>query len=292
LRQFAKWLSEDRLGLLTAGGDMAGKGPLILLTNDDGIASEGLAAIEEQLRDLGVLYVVAPDRERNANSHLITLNGPIYVRQEGKNRFSTSGSPSDCVNLGVNRLLPAKPDLVVSGINNGGNLAGDITYSGTVGAALEGRLLGIPSMALSLVSRDPRFYAASARLGRDLARWVLVNGLPPEVFLNVNFPDLVDGYPGRIRWTRMGRKFYGDFLEEGTDEQGRPCYRYGRDALNYDPEDDADADWRAVEQGYVSVTPLRLNSTDEDALHSLKATVDGDVHVGQSGVVSAPEEDG
>jgi 5'-nucleotidase len=271
---------------------MAEKRPLILLTNDDGIASDGLSAIEGPLRELGDLYVVAPDRERNANSHLISLNIPIYVQEEGKNRFSCTGSPSDCVNIAVNRLLPTKPALVVSGINNGGNLAGDITYSGTVGAALEARYLGVPSLALSLVSRDARFYAASARVGCDLARWVLAEGLPPEVFLNVNFPDLVDGYPGRIRWTRMGRKFYGDFLEEGTDEEGRPCYRYGRDALLYDHEDEADADWRAVEQGYVSVTPLRMNITDEDTLHSLKATYDGDVRVGQSGVVTTPDEDG
>jgi 5'-nucleotidase len=271
---------------------MGAKRPLILLTNDDGISSEGLTAIEEPLRDLGDLYVVAPDRERNANSHLISLNTPIYVNEVRKNRFTCTGSPSDCVNIGVHRLLPAKPDLVVSGINHGGNLAWDITYSGTVGAALEATYLGIASLALSLVSRDARFYAASARVGCDLARWVLANGLPPEVFLNVNFPDLVDGYPGRIRWTRMGTKYYGDFLEAGKDEEGRPCYRYGRDALLYDDEDEEDADWRAVEQGYVSVTPLRVNITDEDTLHSFKAMVDGDVRIGQSGVVSTPEEDG
>ena len=265
--------------------------PLILLANDDGISSEGLRAIEERLRGLGDLYVVAPDRERNATSHSISLKAPIYVRQEGRNRFSTSGTPTDCVNIGVHRLLPGRPDLVVSGINHGGNLAGDITYSGTVGAALEARQLGIPSLALSLVSGDPRFYAAAAVVGCDLARRVLSNGLPPEVFLNVNFPDLVDGYPGRIRWTRMGRKFYGDFLEEGTDDEGRPCYRFGRDALRYDEQDEEDADWRAVREGYVSVTPLRLNITDEDSLHSLKALYDRDVHAGQSGVFPTPEKD-
>jgi 5'/3'-nucleotidase len=271
---------------------MAEKQPLILLTNDDGISSEGLAAIEAFLRELGDLFIVAPDRERNATSHSISLNAPLYVQQQGKNRFSVSGTPTDCVNIGVHRLLPAKPDLVVSGINNGGNLALDVTYSGTVGAALEARLLGIPSLALSLVSRNPLFYAASARVGCDLARWVLANGLPPEVFLNVNFPDLVDSYPGRIRWTRVGRKFYGDFLEAGTDEEGRACYRFGRDALRYDEGDEADADWRAVQQGYVSVTPLRLNGTDEESLHSLKALYEGDVRIGQSGVHPAPEEDG
>jgi len=270
---------------------MMDKRPLILLANDDGIFSEGLAALEEHMQPLGDLYVVAPDRERNAASHKITLRRPIYVNPEGENRFSTSGTPADCVNIGIHRLLPARPDLVVSGINNGANLAGDIGYSGTVGAAREARLLGVPSIAFSLNSRNPLFYGAAARVARDLAQWVLSNGLPPEVFLNVNFPDLVDGYPAKIRWTRMGHKFYGDFLEDGTDDEGRPCYRYGRDAIQYDEGDAEDTDWRAVELGYVSVTPLRLNFTDEHSLHSLKAIYDGDVHARQSGVVKTPEKD-
>ncbi len=271
---------------------MREKRPLILLSNDDGISADGLSALERQMRALGDLYVVAPDGERNAASHKISLKCPIYVHREGEDRFSVSGTPADCVNIGVHRLLPARPDLVVSGINHGGNLAGDISYSGTVGAAREACLLGIPSIAFSLMSRDPLFYDAAARAARELARWVLSHGLPPEVFLNVNFPDLVDGYPARIRWTRMGHKFYGDFLEEGTDEEGRPCYRFGRDALQYDEEDGEDADWRAVKQGFVSVTPLRLNFTDEDTLHLMKKTVDGDVHTRQPGVAPTPEKDG
>jgi 5'-nucleotidase len=266
--------------------------PRILLTNDDGIFSEGIAALEASLQPIRELYVVAPDRKRNATSHSISLSANIYVKPEGTNRFSTTGTPTDCVNIGIHRLLPGKPDLVVSGINDGANLAGDITYSGTVAAALEARLLGIPSLALSLVSRDPAYYGTAARIGRDLAHWILLHGLPPEVYWNVNLPDLVDGYPQRIRWTRMGRKFYGDFLEEGSDEEGRPCLRFGRDAMLYDPSDPDDADWRAVEQGYVSVTPLRLNMTDEDNLHSLKGSYDGEVHLGQSGVYATPEKDG
>jgi 5'-nucleotidase len=269
---------------------MTDRRPLILLSNDDGVSFEGLAILEKHLRTLGDVYVVAPDRERNATSHMISLRMPIYVYPAGPKRFSTSGTPADCVNIGIHKLLPARPDLVVSGINNGANLAGDISYSGTVGAAREGRLLGVPSIALSLASRNPLFYEAAAAAGRGLARWVLTHGLPPEVFLNVNFPDLVDGYPPRIRWTRMGRKFYGDFLEQGVDEEGRPCYRFGRDAMLYDERDAEDADWRAVEQGYVSVTPLRLNFTDEDSLRSLKAAYEGDSHARHSGVLASPEE--
>ena len=267
--------------------------PLILLTNDDGIFSEGLEALERVLPEIGDLYVVAPDKERNATSHSLTLKGPVYVNPLGKNRFSTTGTPTDCVNIGIHRLVPRKPDLVVSGINIGGNLSEDVTYSGTVAAALEARLLGIPSLALSLASRSDFFFVPAARVGCDLARWVLTLDLPPGVFLNVNVPNLVDGSGGRIRWTRLGRKFYGDFLKEGVDEDGRPDYRYGSDALKYlDREDANDADWKAVEQGYVSVTPLHLDTTDENYLEFLKAGNYGETHLGQPGACSTPEKHG
>lgn len=270
---------------------MATRRPLILLSNDDGISAEGIVALERHVRTLGDVYVVAPDRERNATSHMISLRMPIYVYPQGLNRYATSGTPADCVNIAIHKLLPSRPDLVLSGINHGANLAGDISYSGTVGAAREARLLGVPSIALSLASRNSLFYDAAARVGCDLARRVLSKGLPPEVFLNVNFPDLVDGYPATIRWTRMGRKFYGDFLEEGADDEGKPCYRFGRDAMRYDDVDSHEADWRAVEQGNVSVTPLRLNFTDEESLLSLKDLYEGDVHVRHPGVHAASEKD-
>ena len=267
--------------------------PLILLTNDDGIFSKGLEALEKVLPELGELYVVAPDRERNATSHSLTLGGPVYVSPEGKNRFATSGTPTDCVNIGIHRLLPRKPDLVVSGINIGGNLSEDVTYSGTVAAALEARLLGIPSLALSLAARGEFFFDPAARVGCDLARWVLSLDLPPGVFLNVNVPNLVDGTPARIRWTRLGRKFYGDFLQEVVDEEGRPYFRYGIDALEFlDREEAHEADWKAVEQGYVSVTPLQLNMTDEKFLDFLKAGNYGEAYLGQPGAGSTPEKHG
>lgn len=266
--------------------------PLILLTNDDGIFSEGLKALEQTLPEIGELYIVAPDRERNAASHALTLDGPIYVHPRGENRFATTGTPTDCVNLGVHRLLPRKPDLVVSGINIGGNLSEDVTYSGTVAAALEARLLGIPSLALSLASRDEFLFDPAARVGRDLARWALSLTLPPGVFLNVNIPNLVDGSKGEIRWTRLGRKHYGDFLEDGVDEGGKVFFRYGRDALKFIDEEENEADWKAVEQGFVSVTPLRLNMTDESVLELLKAGDYGEGRIGYAGVCASPEEHG
>jgi len=241
---------------------------LVLLTNDDGISSEGLSALEDALPRDWTLCVVAPDRARNATSHSLSLETLIRVQEHAPGRFSTSGTPTDCVNIGVHRLLPRKPDLVLSGINLGGNLCEDVTYSGTVAAALEARLLNIPSLAFSLAARDEYFFAPAARIATRLARAVLARGLPPGVLLNVNIPNLVDGSRGRIFWTRLGRKHYGDCLIEETDEQGRPGYRFGRAPMTFleEEEDGHLVDWRVVEQGDVSVTPLRLNMTDEHFL--------------------------
>lgn len=272
---------------------MSGGLPLILLTNDDGISSEGLAASERAFADVGIVYVVAPDRERNANSHTITLAEPICVTPEGERRYSTTGTPSDCVNIAVHRLLPRKPDLVVSGINKGANLAEDVSYSGTVGAALEATLLGIPAMAVSVAASRGFLFEPAARAARDIALWILKHGLPLGTLLNVNVPNQVDGNPLKMRWTRLGRKHYGDFLLECTDPSGRRCFSYGRDALQYvDDGDTADADWMVVRRGFVSITPLRLDMTDREFLEARRRLGLRGVLVGQAGAGSAPEEDG
>ncbi len=256
---------------------MSPRETLVLLTNDDGISSDGLTAMEDTLPDSWDVYVVAPDRPRNATSHSLTLDAFIHVQEHGPKRYSTSGTPTDCVNIGVHRLLPRKPDLVLSGINIGGNLCEDVTYSGTVAAALEARLLDIPSLALSLAARGEFFFAPAARIACDLADEVLLRGLPPGVLLNVNIPNLVDGNPGRIRWTRLGRKYYGDCLHEETDEQGRRGFRFGQDPLIFlEDEGGLPLDWKVVEKGDVSITPLRLNMTDERFLTSLERGEDGE----------------
>jgi 5'-nucleotidase len=250
---------------------MKGPNPLVLLANDDGISSEGLSALEEAMPESWDVYVVAPDRPRNAASHALTLGTPIRLETLGAKRFSTSGTPTDCVNIGIHRLLPRKPDLVLSGINIGGNLCEDVTYSGTVAAALEARLLNIPSVAYSLAARDEFFFAPAAKIACRIARTVLEKGLPPGVLLNVNFPNLVDGSPGRIRWTRLGRKVYGDCLEEERDAEGTTWFRFGQDPLEFiDGENEHELDWKAVEEGDVSITPLCLNMTDETFLRALK----------------------
>jgi 5'-nucleotidase len=244
---------------------------VVLLTNDDGIFSEGLLALEDALPASWDVYVVAPDRPRNATSHSLTLDGLIRVQEHGKKRFSTSGTPTDCVNIGVHRLMPRKPDLVLSGINIGANLCEDVTYSGTVAAALEARLLDIPSLALSLAARGEMFFGPAARIACELAGSILERGLPPGVLLNVNIPNLLDGSSERIRWTRLGHKHYGDCLLEERDEEGGTRFRFGADPMTYiDEEDDPNVDWKAVQAGEVSVTPLRLNMTDDTFLLALK----------------------
>ena len=187
--------------------------PLILVSNDDGVHSAGIAALAEALRDLGQVVVVAPDRERSAVSHSLTLHRPLRVEEIGPGRYAVDGTPTDCVNLGVNGILPRRPALVVSGINKGANLGDDVTYSGTVSAAMEGTLLGLPAFAISLLGRGDFRFEVAARFARRLAAWVFERGLPPDTLLNVNVPAPLDGEPIRgFALTRMGRRRYGDAI--------------------------------------------------------------------------------
>src|SRR5690348_17235594 len=167
--------------------------PLILVSNDDGIHSEGIVALADALADLGEAVVVAPDRERSAVSHSLTLHRPLRVQELGPGRFAVDGTPTDCVNLAVNGILARRPALVVSGINKGANLGDDVTYSGTVSAAMEGTLLGVASLAISLIGRATFQFDAAAAFAARLARWVVERGLPSDTLLNVNVPALEDG---------------------------------------------------------------------------------------------------
>src|SRR5262249_7255034 len=160
----------------------------ILVTNDDGIHAAGLAALAEALESVGDVYVIAPDREQSAVGHALTLHRPLRVDRLGERRFAVNGTPSDCVNLGVLRLLPETPVLVVSGVNHASNLGDDVTYSGTVSAAMEGPLLGVPSMAVSQVDGEAAGFEGAGRIAELVAARVLVEGLPAKTLLNVNVP--------------------------------------------------------------------------------------------------------
>ena len=242
--------------------------PLILVSNDDGIHSPGLSALVEALTDVGEVVVVAPDREQSASSHALTLHRPLRIDEVATGRWIVDGTPTDCVNLAINGILSERPALLVSGINKGANLGDDITYSGTVSAAMEGTLLGVPSLAVSLIGRGHFAFDAAADFARRLAGWVLANGLPPDTLLNVNVPQPPDGEPLRgVRVTRMGRRRYGDAIVEKTDPRGRKYYWIGGEELEFVKEEGTD--FHAVDEGRISVTPIHLDLTNYASLEAL-----------------------
>jgi len=239
----------------------------ILLTNDDGISARGLAAARAALEPLGELYVVAPEREQSAVSHSITLNRPLRMRELAPRTHAVDGTPSDCVFMTCEVLLRDQPpDLVVSGINAGGNLGVDVIYSGTVGAAMEGALRGLPSIAVSLVGYHDLDFALAARFLAALAADVLANGLPPNTMLNVNVPKRAVE-PLHYRYTTLGDHHYGDVVERRSDPRGRPYYWIGGHWQGFEPI--AGSDCVAIADGHVSVTPLRFKLCADEHLAEL-----------------------
>ncbi|MFQ5896693.1 MAG: 5'/3'-nucleotidase SurE [Candidatus Methylomirabilia bacterium] len=234
---------------------------LLLVTNDDGIFADGLTALVEALADLGEVYVVAPDRERSTVGHSLTLHRPLRVEQVAERRYAVNGTPSDCVNLGVLGLLPAPPSLVAAGINHGGNLGDDVTYSGTVSAAMEGTLLGVPSLAISQIDAERRGFQEATRIAGLIATRILVEGLPAKTLVNVNVPrDPVRG----MRLTRLGHRVYSEKVVEEMDPRGRTYYWIGAGEPVWEDRDGTDV--LAVQEGYASVTPLHLDLTHYEAL--------------------------
>ena len=239
---------------------------LILVTNDDGVRSPGIRALAEALHDLGRVVVVAPDRNRSAVGHALTLEHPLRAEEIKKDVFAVDGTPTDCVNLGIHGLIQATPDLVVSGINRGSNVGDDITYSGTVCAAMEASLMGLPAMAVSLDTQQ--FQAddllVAARFARKLAEKVLECGLPPDTFLNVNVPG--DGCKG-VMLTRQGKRKYGEAVVCNQDPRGRNYFWIGGGEVGY--QDIPGSDCNALQEGLISVTPLHTNLTNDKSIASL-----------------------
>ena len=250
------------------------RGPMVvLLSNDDGVFSTGMNVLKRFLSEIAEVWVVAPDRERSAASHSLTLHRPLRVKQVEERVFAVDGTPTDAVILGVNKLLPAKPDVVVSGINEGPNLGDDITYSGTVAAAMEGTILGIPSVAFSLALGGYRNFAVAAKVAVSVVKWVLSRGLPEGTLLNVNVPDVKDlSHIRGIRWTRQGRRVYTDYIYELRDPRGNVYYWIGGFPVDDDPVlgNGEDTDIAAVKQGFVSITPIKLELTDFGALEEMR----------------------
>jgi 5'-nucleotidase len=235
--------------------------PVILATNDDGIHAPGLGALAEALAPLGDVYVVAPDREQSAVGHALTLHRPLRVDRLGERRFAVNGTPSDCVNLGVLGLLPEPPVLVVSGINHGSNLGDDVTYSGTVSAAMEGTLLGVPSMAVSQAEGEAAGFEGASRVAQLVAARVLVEGLPAKTLMNVNVPR---GELRGIRLTRLGHRVYREKVVEEVDPRGRPYFWIGAGPPEWQADEASDI--AAIHAGFASVTPLHLDLTHFGAL--------------------------
>ncbi len=238
----------------------------VLATNDDGIHSPGLAALVDTVAGFEPVVVVAPDRNRSAIGHALTLDAPLRADEIRPDVFAVDGTPTDCVNLGVHGLVAGKPRLVVSGINRGANLGDDITCSGTVCAALEAALMGFPAIAFSLDARDfsVEDLARAADVVDYLVRYVLVAGLPSGVFLNVNIPS---GPIQGISLTRQGKRHYGEGIVHKTDPRGRSYYWIGGGLTGF--EDIPGSDCNAVAASRVSITPLRTSLTSEAALEKM-----------------------
>lgn len=236
----------------------------ILLSNDDGIFSEGIRTLADELAPLGEVWVVAPDRERSGSGHSLTLHHPLRVEKMQERWYSVDGTPTDCVYLGINGILKGeRPALVVSGINKGGNLGDDITYSGTVCAAMEGTILGTPSIAVSLVSSRGFNFSAAARVSRMLADRILDKGLPEDVFLNINVPAVPWEEIQGIKITHQGKRIYANAVEEKVDPRGRTYYWIGGEDRGWLPLEGSDL--HAVSSNHVSITPLHLDLTSYDA---------------------------
>lgn len=231
----------------------------ILVTNDDGIHSPGITVLAEHLAQLGRVVVVAPDRERSAVGHSLTLHSPLRAEEIRPRVYAVDGTPTDCVNLGIHGLLADRPALVVSGINRGGNMGDDITYSGTVAAAMEATMMGVPAFAISLESGpfEAAEFTMAARFAAILGEAMLHRRLPPDTFLNVNVPV---GTPEGVRLTRQGKRIYGDVVIEKVDPRGRKYYWIGGGELGF--QDVEGTDFHAVHSRCISVTPLHLDLTN------------------------------
>jgi 5'-nucleotidase len=239
----------------------------ILVSNDDGYRAEGLDSLAGALRPLAELTVVAPDRNRSGASNSLTLDVPLRVVEYGERMYYVNGTPTDCVHLAISGLFDFEHDMVVSGINDGANLGDDVLYSGTVAAAIEGRFLGLPTIAISLVAREGRHFSTAARVASELVLRLGRAPLHASMILNVNVPDLPYESLRGIKATRLGYRHRSEPVIRATDPRGRPVYWVGPAGEGADTAEGTD--FHAVNQGYVSVTPLQVDLTRHSAIADL-----------------------
>jgi len=249
---------------------MATKKPLILVSNDDGFRSEGIRALALALKKLGRVVVVAPDDEQSASSHSLTLHRPLRIFRHGGDVFSVNGTPTDCITLATHTILKSRPDLIVSGVNRGANLCDDVHYSGTVSAAVEGALMGIPSIAVSLVAygEDKPHFEAAAGFASQLSRRLLKERLPLGFVLNVNVPNLPVSKIKGYEFTKLGKRDFGDVIVEKIDPRGRKYYWIAGNDKRF--RDIPGSDGNGIKAGRITITPLQVDLTHYTLLDAMK----------------------
>ncbi|MCF7971613.1 MAG: 5'/3'-nucleotidase SurE [Methylococcaceae bacterium] len=240
----------------------------ILLSNDDGYLAQGLIALADGLQSFADISVVAPDRNRSAASNSLTLEMPLRAHEMANGFIKVDGTPTDCVHLAITGLLKNEPDMVFAGINHGANLGDDVLYSGTVAAATEGRFLGLPAVAMSMVSSDPQHFESAVKVAQIILQRLLDQPLAKDILLNVNVPDLPWSEIKGFQSTRLGQRHKAEPVIQSQDPRGRVIYWVGPPGAEQDAG--PGTDFYAVSQGYVSVTPLQLDLTRYDALDMLK----------------------
>ena len=246
--------------------------PKILITNDDGIFAPGIYALWEAMREIGDVTVVAPDTEKSAVGHAITITDPIRVerihRLNGFEGFAVKGTPADCVKIAGRSLMKTPPDIVVSGINSGANVGSNIIYSGTVSAATEGTILGIPSIAISLNSIKGGDMSASKKVAIKMVTKVIEKGLPDGILLNVNVPNIPENNIQGYKITKQGKLVFKDRFEKREDPRGKFYYWMKGEIIN---DTNSDTDGYAVQNNFISVTPIHYQLTKESFLKTLES---------------------
>ncbi|MCX7085959.1 MAG: 5'/3'-nucleotidase SurE [Methylococcales bacterium] len=241
----------------------------ILLSNDDGYLAEGLVALANALRKYAEITVVAPDRNRSAASNSLTLEMPLRAHSTDNGFIKVDGTPTDCVHLAITGLLDKEPDMVFAGINHGSNLGDDVLYSGTVAAATEGRFLGLPAIAISLVGSNPTHFETAAEVAANLLKQIINQPLAKDIILNVNVPDVPIADLKGYQATRLGQRHKSEAVIKSADPRGRVIYWVGPPGTEQDAGEGTD--FYAVSNGYVSVTPLQIDLTDYESINALNA---------------------
>lgn len=245
----------------------------ILLSNDDGYRAEGLRALMDGIADLAEVTVVAPDRNRSGASNSLTLDTPLRIERVERGVYYVNGTPSDCVHVAITGLLDEEPDMVISGINHGANLGDDVLYSGTVAAAIEGRFLGLPALAFSLVGDEGGHFETGVTVARKLLEQMAADPLPRDTILNINIPDLPWSEVGGFEVTRLGFRHKSEPVVKAVDPKGRPIYWIGPAGGGADAG--PGTDFHAVAAGKVSVTPIKIDLTDRRGLDPLRVWLGG-----------------